>query len=86
MIHLFMTRPRKRWKRQERKDCRKRGTFVTADEVAQEIQRVVRNHPEELGAEQEYILALAKFPPFFLALFAFPFSDSRLATKLLGYG
>ena len=27
--------------------------FVTADEVAKDIQRVVRNHPEELGVENE---------------------------------
>ena len=44
---------RRRWKRQERKECKKIGTFVAADEVAMERQRVVQNHPEEQGVEQE---------------------------------
>ena len=29
------------------------GAFVTAGEVAKDIQRVVRSHPEELGVEHE---------------------------------
>ena len=29
------------------------GVFVTVDEVAKDIQRVVRNHPIELRVEQE---------------------------------
>ena len=57
------------------------GAFVTADEVVKDIQPVVRNHPEELGVEQEESPGLAKFSSLFLAILAFPFSGSRLATE-----
>jgi hypothetical protein len=29
------------------------GAFVTSDEVAKNIHRVVQNHPEELGVDHE---------------------------------
>ena len=55
---------------------------MTADEVAKDIQRVIRNHPEELDVTNDSSHMLITFPPFFLALLAFPFSGSKLATKL----
>ena len=54
------------------------GAFVTADEVAKDIQCVVRNHPEKLGGARVNP-GLAKLLPFFLA---FPVSGGGLGTKL----
>ena len=65
------------------------GAFVTADEVAKDIQRVVRNHPEELEVENEQSLGQIKFPPFFLgvlgvSLFRRQARDKALKLGLMG--
>ena len=80
--HLFLKGTRRRSKRQEREECKKLGAFATADEETKNIQRLARNYLEELGVENEQNPRLAKYPPFFLALLAFPFSTGRFATTL----
>ena len=54
---------------------------MTADEVAKEIQRFVRNQPEELGDGAGVNPRFGHTSAFFLALLAFPLSGGRLATK-----